>query len=129
MAEVTSKVIPVIEEELVVEKRSVDTGGVRITKQVHAEEKIVDELLQHERVFVERHVVNQKVDMVPAIRREGNTLIIPLVEEVLVVEKQLILKEEVHLIIEQSKEQHSQTVTLRREEATIEHLPAVERKE
>jgi stress response protein YsnF len=55
MSELTQKkVIPLIEEEVVVEKRSVDVGGVRITKHVREQEKIIDELLRKERISVER---------------------------------------------------------------------------
>jgi stress response protein YsnF len=73
--------------------------------------------------------MNQKVEIAPQVRREGNTLIIPLLEEVLVVEKRLILKEELHLTLVQTEERKPQTVRLRREEATVEHLDSPERKE
>jgi stress response protein YsnF len=73
--------------------------------------------------------MNQRVETAPQVRREGNTLIIPLLEEVLVVEKRLILKEELHLTVEQTEGHKPQTVRLRREEATVEHLHSPERKE
>jgi uncharacterized protein (TIGR02271 family) len=130
MSELTQKkVIPLIEEEVVVEKRSVDVGGVRITKHVREQEKIIDELLRKERISVERRPVNQRVEVAPRVRREGDTLIIPLVEEVLVTEKRLVLKEELRLTLERTEERKPQTVILRGEEATVERLDPSGRKE
>lgn len=51
MGEVTSKVIPVAEEEFIVEKCSIDMGGVRLTEHVREQEEIIDELLQQERIL------------------------------------------------------------------------------
>ncbi len=114
-----SKVIPVIKEELRLDKRMVESGGVTISKHVHEHEEVIDEPLRQERVVVERHSINQRVETAPSMRREGTTMIIPVVEEVLVVEKQLFLKEELHIILQQTEVQQSQTVKLRREEAIV----------
>jgi uncharacterized protein (TIGR02271 family) len=123
------KVIPIIEEELLVEKRVVESGGVTVSKQVHEHEEVIDEPLRQERVVVERHSINRRVETAPSMRREGMTLIIPVVEEVLVVEKHLFLKEEVHIIVEQIGVRQSQIVNLRREEAIVNNLEPRERKE
>ena len=125
----TSKVIPVIEEELLIEKRVVESGGVKVSKQVHEHEEVIDEPLRQEQVTVERHPVNQRVETAPSIRREGTTLIIPIVEEVLVIEKQLVLKEEIHITMQQTEVRQPQTVKLRREEAIVERLEPLNRKE
>jgi len=82
-------VIPVVQEELVVSKRVVETGhGIRVTKTVSEREEIVDELLAREDVVVERVRVNQVVDVanLPGTRYEGETMIVPALEEVLIVE-------------------------------------------
>lgn len=129
MSEGISKIIPVIEEELSVEKRSVDVGGVRVTKHIHTHEEVIDELLRQERVTVERRPINQRVDRAPTVRREGNTVIIPILEEVLAVEKRLVLKEELHLTMQQTEVRQPQTVGLRREEATVKRLHSLKRKE
>ncbi len=129
MSKDASKVIPVIKEELRVEKRVVESGSVTISKQVHEHEEVIDEPLRQERVVVERHSINQRVETAPSIRREGTTLIIPVVEEVLVVEKHLFLKEELHIILQQTEVQQSQTVKLRREDATVEYSEPRKRKE
>ena len=50
--------------------------------------------------------------------------VIPVVEEVLVTQRKLVLKEEIRLRRVRSTEQHRETVTLRRHEAVVERLPA-----
>ena len=124
-----SKVIPIIEEELLVEKRVVESGGVTVSKHVHEHEEVIDEPLRQEQVTVEHHPVNQRVETAPSIRREGTILIIPIVEEVLVIEKQLVLKEEIHITMQQTEVRQPQTVKLRREEAIVERLEPLNRKE
>jgi stress response protein YsnF len=60
----------------------------------------------------------------PAIREEGDTIVIPIVEEVLVVERRLFLKEEVRVRRVSSTERHQESVTLRHHEAVVTRLPA-----
>jgi len=73
-----------------------------------------------EEVEVERVTINRVVEETPPIRREGDTMIIPLLEEVLVVEKRWVLREEVH-VRKLSKEVHTpQEVLLRNEQVEIE---------
>jgi len=119
-AEGRALTVPVIEEEPEVQKRKVETGKVRIQKVVREREEVIDEPLLREEVSVERVPINRVVEAPVPVRREGNVLIIPLLEEVLVVEKRLLLKEELH-ITKRSVEVHDpQRVNLRREEAIIE---------
>lgn len=117
-----SLVLPVLQEELEVGTRVVETGRVRIQKLVHEREELVDPPLQREEVVVERVPVNRIVEGPVAVRSEGDTLIIPLLEEVLVVEKRLLLKEELHLTKRQVEVHSPQRVRLRREEAVIERI-------
>lgn len=114
--------IPVVEEELEVQKRQVETGRVRITKVVQEQEEIVDEPLLQEKIEVRRVPVNRPVDGPIPIRHSGDTMIVSLLEEVLVVEKRLMLKEELHITKRQVEVHESQPVTLRREEAIVEPL-------
>jgi uncharacterized protein (TIGR02271 family) len=115
-------VVPVVEEELRVGKRQVETGKVRIRKQVKQREELVDELLISEQVEVERVAVNAIVDAPVAPRHEGDTLIIPLFEEVLVVEKRLMLREELHVRMLRQETRDPQRVTLRSEDVVVERL-------
>jgi uncharacterized protein (TIGR02271 family) len=116
-------VVPVIEETLEIQKRQVETGRVRFTKVVREREDLIDEPLLHDEVTLERRAVNCVVEHPPAMRQEGDTLIIPIVEEILVVEKRLILKEELHITTRQTETHAPQTVTLRHEEVTVKRLP------
>ncbi len=116
-------VIPVLEERLDVGTRRVETGGgVRVRKTVEEREASVDEPLTKEEVEVERVAVDRPVDGPVAVRYEGDTMIVPILEEVLVVEKRLVLKEEIR-ITRRRRELHApQRVTLRREHATVERI-------
>jgi stress response protein YsnF len=60
------------------------------------------------------------VDAVPPVREEGDTTVISIVEEVLVVERRLVLKEEIRLRRVRTTERHRETVTLREQQAVIE---------
>ena len=122
VAEGERQVLPVLEETLRVEKRQVERGKVRVRKVVHEHEGVVDEPLFREQVEVERVAVNELVDYPPAVREEGDVTVIPLVEEVLVVEKRLLLKEEVRVTKKRTERREPQRVTLRREEAIVERL-------
>jgi uncharacterized protein (TIGR02271 family) len=117
-----TRVIPLVEERLDVWRRRVETGRVRITKVVHEREEIVNVPRVREEVTVERVTLNCRVDAPVSVRQEGDTLIIPLLEEVVVVEKRLIVKEELRITTRRIEEQGSQQVTLRREEAVVERL-------
>ncbi len=83
---------------------------------------MVDEPGFEEHVEVERVPINQVIDQPAVTRREGDTLIIPVMEEVLVVEKRLILKEEVRITTRRSEVRDTQRVTLRREDTIVEHV-------
>ena len=89
--------IPVAEEVATVEKRVRETGKVRIDTRIVTDTEVLRETVQDRHVEVERVEVNRVVEAVPEIRREGETTIIPVVDEVLVVERQLVLREEVHV--------------------------------
>jgi len=120
-------VIPVVQEEAVIRTRKIDRGGVRIHKQVNEREEVVQQPLTRETVNVERVPIGQVVDIAPGVRQEGDTLIIPVLEEVLVVEKRLVLKEELWVTRRQVTETEEVRVQLREEEVTLENIePASE---
>lgn len=117
---VKSETIPVIEEKLQVGKEVVETGKVHISKRVHEEEETIGVPLSQEEVSVERVPVNKYVDTAPpGIRQEGDTTIISVLKEVTVVEKRLMLVEEVHIRKDLKKSTSEQKVTLRKEEVIV----------
>lgn len=115
-------VVPVIEEELQVSKRTIEKGGLRVRMVVHEREQVVDVPLEREELSIERVAVDRFVEGPQEARTEGDTLIIPVVEEVVVVERRWKLKEELRVTRNRRTESASERVTLRREEAVVERL-------
>lgn len=115
-------VVPVVEEELKIGKRIVESGRVQIIKRVEQREQIVDQPLLNEEVEIKRVAVNRPIEQIVRPRQVGNTLIIPVMEEVLVVEKKLILREELHVRRKQTQTRRPQRVTVRAERAEIKRI-------
>jgi len=82
-------------------------------------EQLIDEELTQVRVEIERVPIDRAVDVVPPIRQEGDITIIPVVEEIVVVERRLVLNEEVRVRRVSTKEQHRETVVLRQQDAVV----------
>jgi uncharacterized protein (TIGR02271 family) len=112
----------VIREEAVVRTREVERGGVRVHKTVHEREEVIEQPTMREDVDVERIAIGKVVDRAPEVREEGDTLIIPVMEEMLVVEKRLVLKEELRITRRRSIETEQARVVLNEEQVTIERL-------
>jgi uncharacterized protein (TIGR02271 family) len=106
-------------EELAVAKEEVETGRVRISTRTHEREALVDENLALERVEIETVPVGLQIDAVPEVRQEGDTTIIPIVEEILVVERRLMLKEEIRIKRVRTIERHQEKVMVRHQEAVV----------
>lgn len=124
MDEQDDVVIPVIEEELETGTRSVKTGSVRIDKHVQKRVRRISAPLLHEDLEVRRVPVNREVSEAPKVRRHGNTVIVPVVEEEMVVTKRLVLKEEIHIIKRQTRSRVVKEVELGRERAVVRRLDA-----
>ena len=110
-------------EEISIERQRVETARVRLQVRTTSQDHLVDEALTHERVEVERVAIGRMVDAAPPDRQEGDTTVISIVEEVLVVERRLVLKEEVRLRRVRVSERHRETVSLRTQEATVDRVP------
>ena len=117
--------VPVHEERLSVGTRKIDTGrGVRIHKSVTEHPTTIDEPLLSEEVAV-RHVLVDRIvapGEAPATRYEGETLVVPIVEEVLVVERRLRIKEELHITKVQREQRYRDTVMLKSEQVSVERF-------
>ena len=122
--EQTAKAVPLLEEELRVDKRSVATGKVRVRSVVDNIEEVARAALTEDRVEVTRVPLNCEVNAAPSVRTEGEVTIVPVMEEVLVVEKRLVLKEELHIRRRVTHENVEVPVTLRKQRAVIERLTA-----
>jgi stress response protein YsnF len=112
-------IVPVIEESVNVETRWREEGVVEIRKTVHEHIEIVDPPLASEEVEIERVAVNRIVDAPVPVRQEDDTTIIPLLEEVYVVEKRLMLREEVYIKKLRKVVHNPQEVLLKNEQVEI----------
>jgi stress response protein YsnF len=106
-------------EEVSVGRREVSAGGVQVVIQTKPREQLVDEAVTSEKIEILRLPINRPVDAAPPVREEGDATIISVVEETIVIERRLILKEEIHLRRARTTERHTETVTLRAQEAVI----------
>jgi len=120
----TGEAVPLLEEEMRVNKRSVATGKVRVRSVVDTIEEVARAALAEDRVEVTRVPLNREVSAAPPVRTEGEVTIVPVMEEVLVVEKRLVLKEELHIRRRVTHENVEVPVTLRKQRAVIERLTA-----
>lgn len=114
--------VPVFQEDIQVEKRLIETGrGVRVHKTVAEHPVQIDEHLLREGVDVKHVPVDRIVglDQAPPTRYEGDTIIVPILEEVLVVERRLRIKEEIHITKTRREEHHAETVLLKSEQVEV----------
>lgn len=120
------RVVPVIEEQLQIGKQVVETGRVRLVKDVQEETVQVQLPLIHDEVNVERVPIDQYVSEAPTVRYEGDTMIVPVLREIVVTQKHLLLVEELHITKRQVETQYNEPVTVRKESVTVERLPAAD---
>lgn len=114
--------LAVAEEVLRIDKRGTVTGRIRVRTRTASREEIAAADLSSETVEIARLPVGREIDAVPEVRTEGDVTIVPVVEEVLVVETRLVLKEEIHIRRTRSTERFETPVVLRRQDATVDRL-------
>ena len=102
----------------------VEHSSPRLKSGVVAHLGITGEDLLREHVEIETVPVGRQIDAMPVVREEGDTTVIPVVEEVVVVERRLMLKEEVRIKRVRTTERHQERITLRRQEAVVTRSPA-----
>ncbi len=110
--------VPVMEERLRVEKRPTEER-VTVEKRVESRDEWVEVPAESEEIEIERVAVNREVDSPVDAHYDGETLVIPLFEEVVVTEKRLVLREEVRITKHRSQRSRPEKVTLRREEVAV----------
>ena len=117
--------IPLVEETARIDRHVVETGRVRVRTSTDITEQVLRESLRGNAVGVTRVAVDRTLaegEPAPVARTEGGVTIIPVLEEILVVEKRLVLKEEVHIRETRSSEEVEVPVTLRRQRAVVERV-------
>jgi uncharacterized protein (TIGR02271 family) len=114
--------IPIIEEQLVVGKRTVEKGGVNVRTTMT--EKPVQEsvTLREEQVHVERHAVNRPVDASTAEAFKEGTFEVTTKAEVPVVAKEARVVEEV--VVGKEMTEHTETVrdTVKRTDVEVDEI-------
>ena len=118
-------VLSLIAEIARIDKRAVETGRVRVSTRTETVDEVLRENLRSDMVGVTRVAVNRTLaegEVPPVVREEDGVTIIPVLEEILVVEKRLVLREEVHVRQTTAGEDVEMPVTLRRQHAVIERV-------
>ena len=121
LVEAEERVFPIVEEQVRTGKVEHKTRTI-ISKSVEEENELVTLPYFSDEVEVKHVPVNREVHEVPEVRREGNTTILPVVEEELVVSRRLILKEEVHIHMKRRELEHKEAVRLRRERVDVKRV-------
>lgn len=114
--------IELVEEHAEITKRAIERGRVVVRTHVESRDEIVESALQQEDVTVERVPVGLPVEVAPAVREEDGVLIVPVLEEQLVVSTRLILKEEIRITKHVRTEVVQEIVHLRAERAVVERI-------
>ena len=118
--DVQERTLPLVEETLVTQRRTVETGTVRVRTVMQQREEVARAEIYRQAVSVEHVPINREIDEVPAPWEDGDVLVIPVVEEILVVEKRLILREEVRVRRRREVDHIEQPISLRAMEALVE---------
>lgn len=121
-AESERLVIPVVEETARLSKRVVEKGKVQLKKVVEEKHETFTLPLLEEYVEVKRVPVNLTVDKPVPVRSEGDTLIIPVHKEVLIIQKKFLVSEEIHVIKQQVETIHTEEVSLLQEKVVVNRL-------
>jgi uncharacterized protein (TIGR02271 family) len=116
------RTLKLLAEELRVSKRTVESGGLRLERKTTTHLEPVDIELRHTSAVVDRVAINQPVDTVPTIRTEGDVVIVPVVEEKVEVIRRLILKEEVHIRLDESASRYHDEVEVRKQDVEVSEI-------
>jgi len=111
--------VPVIKEQIIIDKRTIDTAKVSVSKKSKDRDVQIDVSEEHDDIQIERVSVNQIVETEPTARHEGDTLVIPVLREEVVIEKKLVLVEEVRITRKKKRKVRREEVNLREEEVSI----------
>ena len=112
--------LPIVEERLVPVKRVVDLGELRLHKSVEHVEDVVRQSVTRDDLVIERVPANRPLDAPLEPRIDGDWLVIPIMEEVLVVQKRLMLTEEVRIRKRQLTEEQEVRELVRHERVELE---------
>lgn len=116
-------VVPLAEESVSFGRRTIATGRVRLSLRTAEETRRLREVLHGRRAEVERVPIGCEVAEAPEVRVEGDVVIVPVLEEELVVTRRLVLREEIRLRLVPTERVAEHEAVLRRQVASVERLP------
>jgi uncharacterized protein (TIGR02271 family) len=111
--------VPVYEEELIATKRPVEEGQVTVSKDVTAEDRVLEVPVTEERVRVTRRAVDREATAADDAFQEG-TIEVPVHGEDVDVQKRVRVAEEVDISKEQEQRTKRVAGTVRREQVHVE---------
>ena len=113
-------IIPILEEEVKVTKKGIETGHVNLSKTINESLESFEIPLTEEEIVVKRIPKNEFIDTMPAASRyEGDIMIVPILKEVAVIEKRIMLVEEIHVSKLKTEKTEMHEVVVRKEEINI----------
>ncbi len=112
--------VPILEERLEVGTRPVELGEVRLRKSIELFEQVARQPVMREDVVVERVPMSRELDVPAEPHMDGDWFVVPVMEEMLVVQKRLVLKEEIRIKKRQVTEEYEVREQLRREHLDVE---------
>ena len=119
-----TETIKLVEEKLDIGKVTVLGDTVRVSSTTETETVPVRDQLRRESYDVKRVARNEVIDAIPEVRKEDGVTIIPVLEERLVVRKELVLREEIHLVPQHTVSEYQEDVELRKQRAVIGRIAA-----
>jgi Domain of unknown function (DUF2382) len=113
------EIIPVIQEDVVIGTERATTGTVRVRTVIHQDEHAIDEPVTMTDVEVKRVPVDLWTDEPIADRVEGDTRIISVHREEVIVQRRLHVVEEVHVTLRKREERHREIVRTRQTKVVV----------
>ena len=113
--------LPLFAETATIDRRLV-TERVTVRRETRTREVTIEEALERSAVVVERVPIGEYVEAIPAVRDEGDMIVFPVVAEVAVVVRRLLLREEVRVRKVRTTTNHVETITLREQHAVVSRI-------
>lgn len=111
-----------IQERLSISRVLHEVDRARISVRTGTTQETITEPAWREAVEVRRVPVNEVVDHVEEVRHDGNETVVPVYEEIVVVERRLVLRERLHLTLHREETNVPQQVVLRHQFVEVERV-------
>ena len=116
-------VIPLARERLKIGRRRIDVARVIVKTFTETDPVVVDEMLNRDDLRIQRVPMDRFLDEPATPRYDRDVLVIPVMEEVVVVTKRLRLVEEIRVHRRVVSRRHRERVLVRRQRVEVERRP------